>query len=167
MLGRIFENLLAEINPETGETARKSTGSYYTPRTIVEFMVDESLKYYLLDKTDIEEEKIQDLLSYSSEETNLSEQEKDKVLDAFDSLKIIDPACGSGAFPMGILQKMFLILQKIDPNNKKWFERFLAKIQDSLMREETRKKFKDEDWDSEALNLWSGHSADGNRDCTP
>lgn len=167
MLGRIFENLLAEINPETGETARKSTGSYYTPRTIVEFMVDESLKYYLLDKTDIEEEKIQDLLSYSSEETNLSEQEKDKVLDAFDSLKIIDPACGSGAFPMGILQKMLLILQKIDPNNKKWFERFLAKIQDSLMREETRKKFKDEDWDSEALNLWSGHSADGNRDCTP
>ena len=36
MLGRIFENLLAEINPETGETARKSTGSYYTPRPIVD-----------------------------------------------------------------------------------------------------------------------------------
>ncbi len=47
MLGRIFENLLAEINPETGETARKSTGSYYTPRPIVEYMVDESLKQYL------------------------------------------------------------------------------------------------------------------------
>ncbi|MFO7891813.1 MAG: hypothetical protein R6V04_15910 [bacterium] len=37
MLGRIFENLLAEINPETGNTARKSTGSYYTPRPIVDF----------------------------------------------------------------------------------------------------------------------------------
>jgi hypothetical protein len=48
MLGRIFENLLAEINPETGETARKATGSYYTPRPIVEYMVDESLKQYLL-----------------------------------------------------------------------------------------------------------------------
>lgn len=47
MLGRIFENLLAEINPETGETARKSTGSYYTPRPIVEYMVDESLFEYL------------------------------------------------------------------------------------------------------------------------
>ncbi len=47
MLGRIFENLLAEINPETGETARKSTGNYYTPRPIVEYMVDESLKQYL------------------------------------------------------------------------------------------------------------------------
>ena len=41
MLGRIFENLLAEINPETGESARKSTGSYYTPRVIVDYMVDE------------------------------------------------------------------------------------------------------------------------------
>ncbi|MBU4227167.1 hypothetical protein KJ987_02845 [bacterium] len=38
MLGRIFENLLAEINPETGNTARKATGSYYTPRPIVEYM---------------------------------------------------------------------------------------------------------------------------------
>jgi len=37
MLGRIFENLLAEINPETEESARKSTGSYYTPRPIVDY----------------------------------------------------------------------------------------------------------------------------------
>ena len=51
MLGRIFENLLAEINPETGETARKATGSYYTPRPIVEYMVDESLKQYLKTQT--------------------------------------------------------------------------------------------------------------------
>jgi len=47
MLGRIFENLLAEINPETGESARKSTGSYYTPRVIVDFMVDESLYSFM------------------------------------------------------------------------------------------------------------------------
>src|SRR5260221_566516 len=47
MLGRIFENLLAEINPETGESARKSTGSYYTPRAIVDYMDDESLLLYL------------------------------------------------------------------------------------------------------------------------
>ena len=53
MLGRIFENLLAEINPQTGETARKSTGSYYTPRPIVEYMVDESLKQYLLTQISI------------------------------------------------------------------------------------------------------------------
>ncbi len=55
MLGRIFENLLAELNPETGETARKSTGSFYSPRAIVEYMVDESLIQYLPSKTEIEE----------------------------------------------------------------------------------------------------------------
>ncbi|MCX6706133.1 MAG: hypothetical protein NTV24_03475, partial [Candidatus Woesebacteria bacterium] len=50
MLGRIFENLLAEINPETGESARKSTGSYYTPRTIVDYMVQTSLREFLQSK---------------------------------------------------------------------------------------------------------------------
>ena len=50
MLGRIFENLLAEINPETGASARKNTGSYYTPRTIVDYMVQTSLKEYLKSK---------------------------------------------------------------------------------------------------------------------
>ena len=43
LLGRVFENLLAAINPETGETARKMTGSYYTPRAIVDYMVEETL----------------------------------------------------------------------------------------------------------------------------
>ena len=46
LLGKVFENLLASYNPETANTARKSTGSYYTPRPIVDYMVDESLKQY-------------------------------------------------------------------------------------------------------------------------
>ncbi|MFZ5948551.1 MAG: Eco57I restriction-modification methylase domain-containing protein [Stygiobacter sp.] len=46
LLGKVFENLLASYNPETAKTARKSTGSYYTPRPIVDYMVDESLKEY-------------------------------------------------------------------------------------------------------------------------
>ncbi len=50
MLGRIFENLLAEIDPDSGETARKATGSFYTPREIVNYMVDESLIIYLKSK---------------------------------------------------------------------------------------------------------------------
>ena len=117
MLGRIFENLLAEINPETGETARKSTGSYYTPRQIVEYMVDESLRQYLKTKTGIADEKLSDLLSYAKETADLKDAEKDKVIAALDSAKVIDPACGSGAFPMGVLQKIVLILQKVDPNS--------------------------------------------------
>lgn len=63
MLGRVFENLLAEINPETGQIARKSTGSYYTPRAIVNFMVDETLTEYLLNKTSIPDEKIRAVIT--------------------------------------------------------------------------------------------------------
>jgi len=47
LLGRVFENLLAENDPATEKTARKQTGSFYTPRAIVDYMVNESLKTYL------------------------------------------------------------------------------------------------------------------------
>ena len=146
MLGRIFENLLAEINPDTGETARKATGSYYTPRPIVEYMVDESVKQYLLTKTKLPEEKISALLSYAQEAPDLTDAQKDEVLNALDTIKVIDPACGSGAFPMGILQKILLILQKIDPDSKKWLSKILAKIENSTVRKEFEKKLKDENW---------------------
>ena len=47
LLGKVFENLLASYNPETRTTARKLTGSFYSPREIVNHMVDESLIAYL------------------------------------------------------------------------------------------------------------------------
>ena len=50
LLGKVFENLLAAYNPETKTTARKQTGSYYTPREIVNYMVEESLIVYLKNK---------------------------------------------------------------------------------------------------------------------
>ncbi len=146
MLGRIFENLLAEINPETGDTARKSTGSYYTPRPIVEYMVDESLKQYLFNKTNLKESEISSLLAYEEEEVGLNESEKDAVLDALDVIKIIDPACGSGAFPMGILQKMLLILQKIDPESKKWLLKKLSKIDNNIVKKEITTKLQNANW---------------------
>lgn len=141
MLGRIFENLLAEIDPYTGETARKSTGSYYTPRAIVEYMVDESLKQYLLTKTGIDENKITELLSYAdADEIKLSENQKDFVIQALHEVRIIDPACGSGAFPIGILQKILLVLQKLDPDSQKWLDKMLSSIPDSIYQKELRKK---------------------------
>jgi type I restriction-modification system DNA methylase subunit len=144
MLGRIFENLLAEINPETGETARKATGSYYTPRPIVEYMVDESIKQYLLTKTKLPEEKISALLSYAQEAPDLTDAQKDEVLDALDTVKVIDPACGSGAFPMGILQKILLILRKMDPDSKKWLGRKLSRIDDATFKKDLERKLKRE-----------------------
>jgi hypothetical protein len=147
MLGRIFENLLAEINPETGDTARKSTGSYYTPRPIVDFMVNESLKQYMLTKTEFEEDKISSLLAYEEEQVELNDDEQDVIIDALDNIKIIDPACGSGAFPMGILQKMLLILQKIDPESKKWANKKIARIDNYILKNEFQKKVEEGNWD--------------------
>lgn len=144
MLGRIFENLLAEINPETGETARKSTGSFYTPRPIVEYMVDESLKEYLKCKTSIAEDRIAELLSYSESGTDLTDSEKEKVITALDEAKIIDPACGSGAFPMGMLQKIVLVLQKVDPDSKKWLEKLLDSFPSTTAKEMFRDKLEGE-----------------------
>ncbi len=144
MLGRIFENLLAEINPETEESARKATGSYYTPRPIVDYMVTESLKRYLMGKTGIEGDALDDLLSYETEETGLTDAEKKKVLNAFNEIKIIDPACGSGAFPMGVLQKMVLALQKVDPDSRSWLESVLATVNDPTARAMMRKKLENE-----------------------
>ena len=67
LLGKVFENLLGAYNPETHETARKQSGSFYTPREIVDFMVNESLIAYLIDKkTEVDTETIKSLF-YSYE----------------------------------------------------------------------------------------------------
>ena len=128
MLGRIFENLLARINPETGEMVRKSTGSYYTPREIVDHMVDESLKNYLKKDTGINEDKLAALVSYDlmdDEAFPLNDLEKNKITDSLSSARILDPACGSGAYPIGILQKIVYILQRVDPESRKWIDKQL------------------------------------------
>lgn len=118
MLGRVFENLLAEINPITGQAARKITGSYYTPRDIVSYMVDETLLTYLCNTTNIAQEKLRAVVStdeLDDLEFPLSVREKALVVDSIWSLKVLDPACGSGAFPMGMLQKLVWIIEQVDP----------------------------------------------------
>ncbi len=141
LLGKIFENLLASYNPETATTARKATGSFYTPREIVDYIVEESLKEYFKTKfPQIQPEKLDILLSYSEEVPNLTEEEKQKLLLEIDKIKILDPACGSGAFPMGILHKMVYILQKLDPDNQAWYE-----LQRKKATEETHQVFYIED----------------------
>jgi len=141
MLGRIFENLLAEINPETKETLKKNTGSYYTPRDIVEYMVDSSLYEYLHNKTNIESEKLKSLIKYNKDDELyiLNDKEKEIIIDALYSLTVLDPACGSGAFSIGMLQKIVYILQEIDSDAKLWVEKAVDNI---LIREEIKKKFK-------------------------
>ncbi len=149
MLGRIFENLLAEINPETGESARKSTGSYYTPRVIVDYMVDESLHLYLHEKTNVSENKLRSLISYDLEDDNinpLKDEEKDSIAQALGAIKILDPACGSGAFPIGALQKIVFILQQIDQNGQLWFKKQIQNTPIEL-RKVIEREFQEKNFD--------------------
>ena len=134
LLGRVFENLLASYNPETKVTARKMTGSFYTPREIVDYMVDESLISYLKHKLTLNgfenrEAHIRELISYSVASNPFSNIETNLLIDAVDNCKIIDPACGSGAFPMGILHKLTHILHKLDPQNELWKQKQIKKAQ--------------------------------------
>ena len=117
LLGNVFENLLGAFNPETKESARKQSGSFYTPKEVVNYMVDESLKTYLHNQ----------LPTFSSESLNMLFEETElpiewlsqpancqRVVETLEKVKILDPACGSGAFPMGILNRMVYLLEKLD-----------------------------------------------------
>lgn len=131
MLGRIFENLLAEINPDTGESARKATGSFYTPRLVVEYMVDHTLSLYIQNSTSISNEQVEALVSYDKTDDHLyplSEEQRIKVVKAISKFTALDPACGSGAFPMGLLQKLVYILQEVDPDCSKWMDEQCASL---------------------------------------
>ena len=118
MLGRIFENLLASQNEETEKLAnqRKAFGAFYTPREIVDYMVNESIRAFL--KTQLSEpgacfkdeqeaeKKIAPLFAAQADADHLKKEEKNYILQKLEQIKILDPACGSGAFPMGILHKL-------------------------------------------------------------
>ncbi|OQB59924.1 MAG: Modification methylase PaeR7I [Bacteroidetes bacterium ADurb.Bin145] len=87
-------------------------------------MVDESLieflKYNCNSDTQGFEENLRNLFSYSEDVNPFEEEESKSIIKALNKCKILDPACGSGAFPMGILHKMVHILNKLDPENLYW-----------------------------------------------
>lgn len=98
MLGIIFENLLED---------NKDKGAFYTPKEIVRYMCQESLIAYLCTCTDIPQEQLRKFVLSPDEEANhISEGKKSKLLTALEMVKICDPAIGSGAFPMGLLNEL-------------------------------------------------------------
>ena len=131
LLGRAFENLLAAHNPETRATARKQTGSYYTPRPVVDYMVEETLVESLAGKTppvdgdaDFWRQRLRYLLDYHDAFNDASdlfeEEETASLVCSIAEIKVLDPAVGSGAFPMGILHRLTLALRRLDPTNERW-----------------------------------------------
>ena len=133
LLGRVFENLLAAYNPETRATVRKQTGSYYTPRRVVDYMVREALTEALAAKScpsvegdEFWRKRLDYLLDHSDAMDDaddlFEESEKRTVVAAVANLKVLDPAAGSGAFLMGVLQTLTLALRRLDPDNELWKE---------------------------------------------
>ena len=175
LLGKVFENLLASYNEDTKTTARNKSGSFYTPREVVDFMVDEALVAWLLPKLPGEldlkvarsrqqgldfgalpgeldlksqsrthsagpsgkdEARLRALLSFASRSHDFSPAQVDALIAAIESCKAIDPAVGSGAFPLGLLQKLVHMLDVLDPGGEKWkarnrlyYERRLAEAE--------------------------------------
>lgn len=136
LLGKIFENLLGTYNPETRESARKESGSFYTPREIVSYMVNSSIKAYLQEKVpDVSEENLERLTNDNKaddSEIKLTEEQINKIRSALFEIKIIDPACGSGAFPMGILNKLVeihVLLDKLSASTKSEHNLYIKKGQ--------------------------------------
>jgi hypothetical protein len=128
MLGRVFESLLATQITETGETARKAKGAFYTPREIVSFMCRESLRAYLYNTFILDNEKkaIDKLLDSSDfdaeqADTNFKrdlvtlggDKFEEKLVGQLANVKILDPACGSGAFPMGMMHILVKTYERI------------------------------------------------------
>lgn len=119
MLGHIFENLLED---------NKDKGAYYTPKPIVHYMCQESLIEYLLTKLtvdNVDEEKKKELRAHledfikRQEASNLVSYTQ-SLLKALKEVKVCDPAIGSGAFPMGILQEIYQAvetLHHLSPDN--------------------------------------------------
>ena len=73
-------------------------------------------------KTDVLETELRRLSSYSNNENSFNETETEILIKAIDNCKILDPACGSGAFPIGVLQRLVHLLGKLDADDKKWKE---------------------------------------------
>ena len=126
LLGKVFENLLGAYNPETKETARNQSGSFYTPREIVKYMVDESLIAYL-GESDFNRSLFAPNFKYEAAHV----EEYKSIAEKLKAVKVLDPACGSGAFPMGLLNRMAEVLQRIEPNTNV-YEQKLAIIENCL-----------------------------------
>jgi len=97
MLGHIFENLI-DYN--------KDTGTFYTPKEIVQYMTQESLIEYLKSNTNINSDALESFIKNQFAD-NISDSELKNIESFLDSIKICDPAIGSGAFPVGMLQEIF------------------------------------------------------------
>lgn len=95
MLGKIFEELV---------TGRHESGSYYTPKPVVQFMCREALKSYL--ETALPAENADSIARFVDEDDGAALRDPEAALAALKQVKVCDPACGSGAYLLGMLHEL-------------------------------------------------------------
>lgn len=106
MLGKVFENLLAEEE-------RNAKGTFYTPREIVHYMTCESIAQLLRNETEIDEKIITELV-YKNKTDKLFVDHKRIIDSKLKNIKILDPAVGSGAFPVGMIHELIRIRKALN-----------------------------------------------------
>ena len=122
MLGKVFENLLPE-------NMRKGQGAYYTPREIVHYMCQESLINHLNTETKLDAERIRKLIAFKDEDLvngngsrkkalGFSDDEAQSLDRALANIKVCDPACGSGAFLVGMLNEIVSARRILEPRSE-------------------------------------------------
>ena len=131
MLGKIFENLLED---------NKDKGAFYTPKEIVQYMCQESLIAYLINYTNGKSTKVEGIedkirnLVYNPAEVieRIADYAEEQLLEldkALSEVKICDPAIGSGAFPMGLLNELVACRENIQIALKRDYSRVELKKQ--------------------------------------
>ena len=124
MLGKVFEELV---------TGRHDTGSYYTPRPVVSFMCRESLKICLRNNTDETPECLQ---TFVDDGNAMEIRDPEKVLQVLQTLRICDPACGSGAYLLGMMSELLRLRDTLFQSNqidsKTTYQRKLDIIRENL-----------------------------------
>ena len=112
MLGKVFENMLAAEE-------RGQSGTFYTPRGIVQFMCTEVLSRYLADESEMDLETVNKIIDFDPDQADfefnklMTSQQARKLKRALEDIKVLDPAVGSGAFPLGMMQVILAARQAV------------------------------------------------------
>jgi len=111
LLGKVFEDLYQADE-------RHETGAYYTPREIVRYMCREALDGYLRDATEVEQETLDrirtEAADFEAEDLHLTPADESALTEALEEVTVVDPAVGSGAFLVGMLQEIVQLRRGIE-----------------------------------------------------
>ena len=129
-IGRIFEMFMQEDE-------RSEVGAFYTPKPITAYMTKNALKQHLLEQTELSHEQAVSLVSDHAAPDSLTEAQADAVDDALRSASVLDPAVGSGAFVIAMLEELVAVAEALDdarddPEATDRFERKEEFIADNL-----------------------------------